>query len=74
VSEVTEIGSRLTIAQSILARHGLSTAVSVAGHADDVIAVQAPIVQLKALQGLAPELKQLGFRYVTLELDPEEIA
>jgi hypothetical protein len=73
VTQVTEIGSRLTQAQSILARHGLSTSVSVAGHADDVIAIQAPIAQLKELQSLAPELKELGFRYVALELETEDV-
>jgi hypothetical protein len=63
---------RLARAQRILASVGLATRVSVTGHADDVLSVQAPIAQLRGLQALAPGLKRLGFRYVALELAPEE--
>jgi hypothetical protein len=63
---------RLVQARGMLTGEGLAAEVSVAGHAEDVLSVQAPIAQLRQLQALAPELKQLGFRYVALELAAEE--
>ena len=64
---------RLVRAERMLNEHGISAAVSVAGHEDDVIAIQTDISKLNELRALAPELKELGFRYVALELDTEEL-
>jgi NAD(P)-dependent dehydrogenase (short-subunit alcohol dehydrogenase family) len=64
---------RVARAERILDAHGIAAAVSIAGHEDDVIAIQADISKLKELRALAPELKGLGFRYVALELDTEEL-
>jgi hypothetical protein len=64
---------RLVRAERMLHEHGISGAVRLAGHEDDVIAIQADISKLNELRALAPELKELGFRYVALELDTEEL-
>ena len=64
---------RIVRAERMLLAHGIDAAVSVAGHEDDVIAIQADISKLSELRALAPELKELGFRYVALELDTEEL-
>jgi hypothetical protein len=64
---------RLVRAQRILGHNGLASNLSVAGFADDILAVQAPVTQMEALHALAPELKQLGFRYIALELDTEDV-
>ena len=63
---------RLVRAERMLNEHGIAAAVSVAGHEDDVIAIQADFSKLNELRELAPELKGLGFRYVALELDTED--
>ena len=63
---------RVVRAERLLTDHGLPAAVSVTGHADDVLAVQAPFTHLIELRSLAPKLKELGFRYVALELNTEE--
>ena len=64
---------RVVRAERILHAHGISAEVTIAGHEADVIAIQADISKLKELRALAPELKELGFRYVALELDTEEL-
>lgn len=63
---------RVVRAERVLSRHGLSTDASLAGQGDDIIAVRAPFEQLQQLREIAPELKELGFRYVTLELKTAE--
>lgn len=63
---------RLIRAERLLSGHGLAAQVRVAGHASDVLAVQAPIARLLELRSLAPQLKELGFRYIALELNTEE--
>lgn len=63
---------RMVRAERLLAENGLSSRVSVAGQADDVLAVHASFTVLPQLRELAPELKALGFRYVALELNTEE--
>ncbi len=63
---------RVVRAERMLHERGIPAAVSIAGHEDDVIAIQADFSKLHQLRALAPELKQLGFRYVALELDTEE--
>ena len=64
---------RLVRAERMLNAHRVHGTVSLAGHEDDIIAVQAGISDLDQLRALAPELKALGFRYVALELDTEEL-
>ena len=63
---------RLGQAQAVLAAHAFSGGSSVAGQADDILAVRAPVARLGELQALSAQLKNFGFRYITLELDPEE--
>jgi hypothetical protein len=64
---------RLVRAERMLHELGIAAAVTLAGHEDDVIAIQADFSKLNELRALAPELKELGFRYVALELDTEEL-
>jgi hypothetical protein len=63
---------RLSQARRILGERGFTALPAVAGLADDVLALRAPIEDLEPLRELVPELKALGFKYVTLELDSEE--
>ena len=63
---------RIVRAERVLSSHGLSTDASVSGQGDDIIAVRAPFEQLKQLREIAPALKELGFRYVALELKTAE--
>jgi hypothetical protein len=58
-------------AARLLEDKGIHAEPSIAGHADDVLSVRAPLSELDHLRELAPSLKSLGFRYVTLELDTE---
>lgn len=59
---------RVVRAERVLSSHGLSTDASITGQSEDIIAVRAPFEQLRHLREIAPELKELGFRYVALEL------
>ncbi len=61
-------GDRLGRAAAMLAEAGLDGAVTVAGHREDVLVVAAPASCRARLAAMAPGLKALGFRYVTLEL------
>ena len=63
---------RLGRAQALLNAHRFSAEPSVAGHAGDILAVPAPLARLGELRALSAQLKNFGFRYITLELDPED--
>lgn len=43
-------------------------AVRTAGHADEIAVIETEAALLSRLARLAPEIKALGFRYVTLDL------
>jgi hypothetical protein len=62
---------RIVRASRVLEERGIDADPSLEGHADDVLALRASISELDHLRELVPELKALGFRYVTLELDTE---
>jgi hypothetical protein len=55
----------------LLERAGLAAAVSIAGEAGDIVAVRARPGERALLARLAPEIRALGFRYVSIELDIE---
>jgi hypothetical protein len=62
--------TRLEMAAALLVREGLSGLdVEVLGHEGDVLAVAAPASAQPALAVLAPRLKELGFRYIALDLE-----
>ncbi len=64
---------RLQRAAALLTGEGIAGDVSVAGHEEDVLVVAVPAVARSRLEGLAPRLKAIGFRYITLELSaPDE--
>ncbi|MEX2280965.1 MAG: hypothetical protein WEE89_00590 [Gemmatimonadota bacterium] len=62
---------RIARAQRLLRENGVEADPTVAGHADDILSLRASFTELDRLREMAPELKSLGFRYVTLELDTE---
>ena len=67
------MGGRLQRAAALLAGEGIAGDVSVAGHEDEVLVVAVPAVARSRLEGLAPRLKAIGFRSITLELSaPDE--
>lgn len=62
----------LTEVRRLLALEGLGAArVATGGHRHEILAVAASLTSAERLRALAPRLKALGFRYITLELDPE---
>lgn len=64
-----EADARLTAARALLADEGLAGArAECAGHTQDILAVEGDASLAGRLRGLAPALKDLGFRYVALEL------
>ncbi len=60
---------RLAEARALLARERLGARLGVAGADDEILAVRASPSQRATLARLAPELRSLGFRYVTIELE-----
>ncbi len=64
---------RIARATRLLKASGVAAEPSIAGHAEDVLSLRASLTALDRLRELAPELKSLGFRYVTLELDAEAV-
>lgn len=65
---MTEVA--LERAAELLAREGWSEArLEVLGHERDVLAVTAPASARSRLAALAPRLRELGFRYITLDLE-----
>lgn len=59
---------RLTAVRALLARKGMDAPVSVAGADAEILAVHAGPEAREALARLAPEVRAIGFRYVTIEL------
>ncbi len=57
---------------AILARERIPGSAAVVGHEGDVAALSVPTEHLARLAQLAPEIKALGFRYVAVELMPED--
>lgn len=43
--------------------------VSVAGHQHDIAVIAAPPTAVEPLARLAPEIREIGFRYVTIDLE-----
>jgi hypothetical protein len=62
---------RLARVRVLLERAGLDAAVSTAGASAEIVAVRARPAQRARLALLAPEIREAGFRYVTIELDLE---
>lgn len=60
---------RLEQVRALLARAGVAARLSTAGADDEILAVHAPPAARSMLARLAPEVRSLGFRYVTIELD-----
>jgi len=58
-------------ARAVLAASGLDAAVERAGHAGDMLVVEAPADRLEDVRACATELRKLGFRYVTIEIAPD---
>ncbi|MBX6362986.1 MAG: hypothetical protein IRZ00_03880 [Gemmatimonadetes bacterium] len=63
--------ARAVAAENLLGREGLpGVRVSVAGHQREIAVVEAEPAALVRLAELAPEIKALGFRFVTIDLAP----
>ena len=61
---------RVREAERLLAERGVAGArVGVAGHEREIAAVVAPPDSFALLVELAPAIRALGFRYITLELE-----
>lgn len=70
---MNDVDTRVAAAERLIRERGISGAVvRAAGHQAEIAAVEAPRDAVAALTALAPEIKALGFRYVALELIPEE--
>ena len=67
-SEQGSLDSRLAGARRVLEAAGITAPVSAAGPEDEIVAVQGGAELRERLAELAPEIRALGFRYVTLEL------
>ncbi|HUG00879.1 MAG TPA: hypothetical protein VML95_03390 [Longimicrobiales bacterium] len=60
---------RIERALALLRSHGASIrGASAAGAAGDVLAVHADAAQVARVRSIAPRLRELGFRYVAVEL------
>lgn len=57
-------------AAALLASEGLGgVRVEAVGHRQDVLVVAAPAAARERLASLAPRIRELGFRYMALDLD-----
>jgi hypothetical protein len=65
--------TRLPGVRALLEDNGIAAEVAVAGHAADLLAIKTPVAELGRVRLLAPELRAAGFRYVTIELEMEDI-
>lgn len=54
--------------RALLEEKGIIGEVEVVGRDGDIVAVAAEQASLPELRNLAPEIRSLGFRYVTLDL------
>ena len=63
---------RLARARVLLDAEGLSVSVSLAGREGEIVVVGGDPSLRRRLGELAPALRELGFRYVALELEPGE--
>lgn len=62
-------GTALERAAALLAREGChDVRVEALGHEQEVLAVTAPAAARTRLAELAPRLRELGFRYVALDI------
>ena len=68
------VQARIAAAERVLRAAGIRNAgVAALGHTRDVAAVRVAPVSFDAVAALAPALKSLGFRYVTLDLAPDTL-
>ncbi len=58
-------------ARAALRAHDLPEHADRAGHAGDMLVVQAAPGRIDDVRACAPELRKLGFRYVTIEIAPD---
>lgn len=58
-------------ARTLLAREGIRAHVSAAGAEGEILAVRAAPELWRVLARLAPGVRSLGFRYLTLEMNAE---
>jgi hypothetical protein len=63
---------RLDRVRTLLAREGMQVEVSVAGAGSDIVAIRARPGARAALAALAPEIRALGFRYVTIDVEARD--
>jgi hypothetical protein len=59
-------------ARAILSNEGLDARVRSLGMEREIAAVMAPPSSLEALRRLAPRLRELGYRYVALDLTADD--
>jgi PP-loop superfamily ATP-utilizing enzyme len=63
-------GERVGDLERFLSSRGFDdVSVSVAGHQRDIAVIAAPPDSVERLARLAPEIREIGFRYVTIDLD-----
>lgn len=60
---------RLERARALLERAGMEVEVGTAGAEAEILAVRTGLEERAAVARLAPEIRALGFRYVTIELE-----
>lgn len=62
--------ARTAEAAKLLAQAGIAADVTVAGQAGDIAVVAAPVGFLHDIAAHAAAIRELGFRYVALEIGP----
>jgi hypothetical protein len=63
---------RLERVRELLAREGLEADLSVAGAEAEIVAIRAAPARRESLAALAPGIRALGFRYVTIEVEARD--
>lgn len=56
-------------ARALLAREGMHAELSVAGAEGEILVVRVGAAMRRALARAAPEIRAIGFRYVTIEIE-----
>jgi len=57
---------------ALLRRHNIVADVRRAGHAGDIVVIEAAADRIAEIRGLSAQIRECGFRYVTVELMTSE--
>ncbi len=71
MSDAAATDDAIERARALLHSQGLAVNVDRAGHTGDMLVVEAPPGRIEDVRACSPELRKLGFRYVTIEIVPD---